>query len=486
MIPVLRDTRSQEQTQEVKLPERYPDVGRILGTWGQCLLRSKDWRGSSLGISGGVMTWTFYLPEDGTEPVCVEAWIPFQIKWEIPETQREGMIRTACTLSNAEARTVSARRMLIRTDVTVWLEALEPGEREIPLPGDTREDIPMLRQTFLLRIPKEAGEKTFSVEEEFPFPGNGEKIEKILTYQIFPNLLEKKIVGERLVFRGNALLHVVYQNQTGKMAVWESELPFSQLTELEKEYGPEGEPDILCAVTNLDLELGEEKMLLKCGMTAQYLVRGRETVEVVQDAYSPRRSVKLTGGELNLPTVLDQWQELHNMELELTGNAGAPVDAVLFLDKPELFREENGIQMDLHGTVQVLHYDREEQLQCVRQKFSERIEIPASADAELQMLLSQSVVPEISLTGTGVRAKNTVTMDMIAYSTRGIPMVTGLHMGEEEELNPNRPTLILRRAGDETLWDMAKRCGSTVEAIRTANQIQSEPESGQVLLIPIS
>jgi hypothetical protein len=44
----------------------------------------------------------------------------------------------------------------------------------------------------------------------------------------------------------------------------------------------------------------------------------------------------------------------------------------------------------------------------------------------------------------------------------------------------------LRRAGDEGLWAIAKDYGSTVQAIREANQLTEEPENGQMLLIPIS
>ena len=66
-----------------------------------------------------------------------------------------------------------------------------------------------------------------------------------------------------------------------------------------------------------------------------------------------------------------------------------------------------------------------------------------------------------------------------------IPMVTGLELGELQQPDPNRPSLILRRSGGQSLWELAKTHGSTVEAIRGANRLETEPDETQMLLIPV-
>ena len=64
-------------------------------------------------------------------------------------------------------------------------------------------------------------------------------------------------------------------------------------------------------------------------------------------------------------------------------------------------------------------------------------------------------------------------------------MVTGLEMGELQQPDPNRPSLILRRSGGQSLWELAKAHGSTVDAIRGANRLEEEPDETQMLLIPV-
>ena len=79
-----------------------------------------------------------------------------------------------------------------------------------------------------------------------------------------------------------------------------------------------------------------------------------------------------------------------------------------------------------------------------------------------------------------------VMMETTARCTTVIPQVTGLEMGELLPPDPNRPSMILRRVENGSLWDMAKACNSTVEAIMEANALAEDPEPGKILLIPVS
>ena len=88
------------------------------------------------------------------------------------------------------------------------------------------------------------------------------------------------------------------------------------------------------------------------------------------------------------------------------------------------------------------------------------------------------------LTGDGVSARAEYAAELTTLSRAGIRMVCGVTPGQEMQPRENRPSLILCRAGEERLWDLAKRCGSTVSAISQANHLEGEPEAGRMLLIP--
>lgn len=481
-----REVQNQEQTQEVKLPDSMPDIGKVLATWGQCVLRSKEWRSNGVSISGGVMTWTLYTPEDGTDPVCIEAWVPFQMKWDFSETEREGTIRAACLLRSADARTVSARRLMVRVNVAALVEALEPTEREIWQPGDMPEDVQLLRRTYPLRLPKVAGEKTFLLDEDLTVPSSCPAPEKLISYEIQPEIQDQKVMGERIVFRGSANLHILYQSEEGRLHSCDLQVPFSQLAELDHEFGQDADVQILPAVTSLELELEEDDRLrLKCGLVAQYVVNDRVMMELVEDAYSPQRRVAASDQPLYLPVTLEQRREICQGEQTISGVAGQIVDTSFFADFPRMTRNGEITFMEIPGSFQVLYYDDEGKLQSGSARFEEQKELPVSPNAQLYAFVSSNGRPQATVGNNGITTRMDVVLDTNTVSNQGMNMVTGLDVGEITEPDPARPSLILRRAGDEQLWDLAKQCGTTVDAIRQANQLQTEPVNGQILLIPV-
>ena len=62
---------------------------------------------------------------------------------------------------------------------------------------------------------------------------------------------------------------------------------------------------------------------------------------------------------------------------------------------------------------------------------------------------------------------------------------SAIETGELREDCGASPAVILCRPEGETLWNIAKRCGSTVSAIRNSNGLQEEPVDNRMLLIPV-
>ena len=75
--------------------------------------------------------------------------------------------------------------------------------------------------------------------------------------------------------------------------------------------------------------------------------------------------------------------------------------------------------------------------------------------------------------------------EVLSLTRQGMPMLTGMELEEATEPDPARPSLILRHRGEKSLWELAKECGSTVEAICKANGLQEEPRDDRLLLIPV-
>lgn len=474
--------QTQEQTQQVRLSDAMPDVGRVVASWGQVLLRGKEWRSDSFCVSGGVKAWVLYAPEDGSQNRCVESWLPFQMKWDMPDTQLDGTVIACPMPTTVEARMLSDRKLMVRANVRIMGCAMVSAESAVYIPADLPQDVQVLRNTYPMQLPVEAGEKAFEMEETISLPSSEQPIETILRYTLEPMLAESKLVADKLVLRGMAHLRLLYMGTDGRLHSWAGELPFSQYAQLEQQYETGAEAKICFGVTELELEPTEDgAFLLKAGITAQYVICDQKEIAVAQDMYSPNRSVNLTFEELQLPAILDETNQ--NIRAEVTPEKLPlqTVDATFLPNVPEVYREDDNVCAKLSGTLQLLGINEEGELYCENCHWEDAVSIPAGEQAHTHMHLQGIGTPQS--TGNGMRTE--LQLGTLTTTRQPIGVVTGAELGDMTEPDPNRPSLILRRLGEESLWDLAKRTGSTVEAIQKMNGLQQEPAMEQMLLIPI-
>ena len=483
---VLQEVRNLEQTQEIRLTEGMPDVGKVLSAWGQTVVRSREWNGDSLCVNAGVMVWVLYAPEEGSECRCVEGWIPLKIQWDLPEDCPQGRSRVRCLTRFVEARAVSARKLLVRAGAAAQAEAFVSAQAEIGVPQEIPEPVELLRRDYPLRLPREAGEREFLLEEELTVPASVPQIDRVLYYTLVPELAEQRVLGDKVVFRGTGNLHILYASPEGRLHSWDFPLTFSQYGDLEASYSPDADMDILLAVTALELEMGEGRLRVRCGLTGQYRIFDVEMLELVEDAYCPGRDLEVHTEELELPVILETREERIAAEQSLAAEGSAAADVVFLPDFPRQRRTEEGVSMLLPGMFQVLYYDGAGALQSASARWEGEYSLPADqgcqVTAQPQPLGAE---PQILMGSGDMKLRGELPLHVTTAAPRGIPMVTGLTLGQDREPDPQRPSLILRRAGERGLWDIAKASGSTVEAIRQANHLQQDPSPGQMLLIPI-
>ena len=262
------------------------------------------------------------------------------------------------------------------------------------------------------------------------------------------------------------------------MASWDFEIPFSQYTELEREYGDQAQVDFYPFVTALETEK-EDKIRLKAGLSGQYMVYDTPDITVAEDAYSPFREVTLQNESIEIPAMRPQMPQTIRLEQTAPFGSTRCVDSDLFMGSP---RMQPGNTAELGGTFQILYYDAEGQLQSGNVHCQQDLE-----GADLPAILwgtpkgRPQSVPGVDSTGL----KGEVNLYQVSADREAVLMLSGLTVGDQTEKDPSRPSLILRRPGQQDLWSLAKENGSTEEAIRQANHLQGDPEPDRMLLIPV-
>jgi len=481
-----RQIRSQEQTLEVRLPDGMPDIGRVLCAWGQAIVRGKEWNSDNMTVSCGVMAWVLYMPEEGEEVCAVEAWLPYSMKWELPDTMYDGKILVSCLLRGIDARSISARKLMLRATLSALGEGWLPGELQVAVPGEISEGIELLTADYPVVLPREAGEKAFLLEEQLTMPATGPKPEKLMYYSLKPEILDKKVMAGKVVFRGSAVLHLLYRGEDGQIYTYDWDLPFSQYADLEGEYDQEASVTVYPCVTSLDLTMLEDGALqLKAGILGQYMLCDRCVITLAEDAYSPNRKVELVKEELRLPAILDRAEHSVLAEQTVQADVRQIVDVVFLPEHGQIERTEEGVRIAMPGQFQMLYYDPEGQLRSVNSSWEGEWELKADEDCAVDAVLVPAGKTQAAPGAGNVNLRAEMNAEAVSTSGQVYSMLSGMEIGEQEKPNPGRPSLVLCRKGNRRLWDVAKSTGSTVSAIMEANGLDGEPEERRVLLIPV-
>ena len=477
----LWQTQDREFTQELRLGDEMPDIGNVLSVRGQYVMRGKEWLGDSIGVSGGVMVWIMYAPADGDSPRCVEVWLPVQTKWSMQPSEREGTIRASWLLRGVDARCISARKMMVRADLSILAEALEPWETELYQPERMEEDVQLLRRTYPATLPKEAGEKSFQLDEELELPAGNPPIQRICAMETEPVLSEQRVLGDKAVLRGDLLVHMLYEGVDAQLHTADWEVPFSQYTELDRDYDKEATLCVMMAVSGLEPEPVENRLRMKCGLVAQYVVWDQMLLELVEDGYSLVREVMPQLGTLEIPMELDRCRNTLHCEMPVTAEINRVVDTWAGPAQPEIRRAGGLTELELRGNMGALYQDAEGQLRSCAGQWSTVWELPAGENAAVMAQVLRNTRPEAN----GMTLEMDLTAQVLTAEKDGLPMVKGLELGQKVQSDVQRPSLILRRAGESTLWELAKANGSTMDAIRRANGLEGEPAGDRILLIPV-
>lgn len=482
----IRETRGQEETAEVIVPDSYPDAERVICASASCMLRSKECRAGSIVISGAVRANALYAPEDGSWPRMLEAYIPFSVRFDHPAADEQTQVICGLTVRQADARLVNSRKLLIRVGIGCQLAGYEAKTQEICTLKSAPETLQTRTQTYPLCLPLMTGEKAFVISENVELGGAEEVVAQIIWYRCEPEITDRKLVGRRAVFKGNLVLHLLYENESHALLTLERRIPFSQYCELSED-ADDDTLSVSLSVTGAELEADSEgkRLLLSVSFVTQCLVTGMRNVQVTEDAYAIGAVFTPQWQQTTLRCILDRQTPCEQLGAQIAGEVSTVICCQADVDAPQQQRADGRVRISVPVNVHLLYLDSSGALQCAQQRTESVYE--AAVGEGTQCTVSAQIDNTQALLSSGgaeVRAGVCMTLEFTAEQT--LRSLCGGTL-EEAAYDAARPSAILRVCpGGTTLWELGKQYEARADAIAGANHLSGDtvPEE-MLLLIPM-
>lgn len=490
---VLDTNMLQEETLETIVPDAYPDIARIVDAGGQICLSGKQVRDGNLSVSGTVVGWVLYHPEGAQELHRMEVKLPFTAQTEASQLHSQGQCVVIPCLKHMDARTLNPRKILVRADVGIAVQAYVPAESDVCC-GITCDETAGIQQL----TPQYTAYRTAAVQEkEFTFyddvrltAGPGGRVQ-VLCVHADAQCTESKIIGSKLIFKGEVILQIRYLAQ-GDLCSMRCPMPFSQIMELEGN-GESADCDMSLCLTGLEwTPAGEDGRTLNVTMEllGQAVIRDERIITVLRDTYSTAQKMTVQQETLVLHRLLDNSIRPQSVRelLETCTSVKSVIDARVVVTGLKQSRQDTLQALNAELNVNVLYLDEQDIPQVLNSTLSVsgHLDLPAGGTCRCWCRCPGEVFA-VPASG-GIEVRFTPEFHCLVIGQQNVPVVVSAALEPPHAEQSEQPSVVLRMAAPgEELWDIAKSCSTTQERIRSANGLNEGEElpAGRMLLIPV-
>ncbi len=490
---VLDTTVFHEETLEMIVPDACPDILRICDTEGKVFLKSKEAQEGRVEVSGTVRAAILYLP-DGEEGMRrVEATLSFTSTADSAAVGPQCSVVAIPWVEMAETRSLNPRKVLVRVNLAVHVQAYAAMAENICAGVLAPEEtgVEQLAERCDTCVVTCVQEKPFTFADDVAIPGSKPEAEELLKHRVALRCSEAKVIGSKLIFKGEAQLQVLYRTVEGALCSVEYELPFSQIMEVSGA-GEESTCQVQVLLTGAEcsLESGDRRSIcVALGLLAQAVVREERSLEVLTDVYSTAYDLHPEVRVYSMPRLLDCGvKEQTVREILETGMLAKEVfDAYVYVGAVSQNREGARLTLSSQINVTVLYLTEEGSRVSVTRPIqaSCTLDLPEGAVCSARCSCPSPVFA--TPTTGGIEVRFPVDFQYVALEIRRTAGVAAIRMDETARRDTSgQPSIVLRMVGPgERLWDLAKAYGTTQQDIMQANALAEEnAPNGQLLLIP--
>lgn len=489
---VLDQTVIQEETLESIVPDACPDIQRIVDADGEVCLKTRELSEGSLRVGGSIRATVLYIPDGEPGARRMEVRIPFVCSMDDSRLRSDGRLVAALRLCGVDAQIINPRKVLVRAELAIAVQVMAPEQLEVctgacDVSGNGLQQRREEQSTYRVTA---VTEKPFTFSDVLNLSASKPRVEELLRSKIELRNLDAKVIGSKLILKGEAALCALCRSVEGEIGAMQFELPYSQILEV---FGVQEGADVtvipMLTASECVLQPGDPGSLaVSLEILAQAVLREEQTMTVVSDLYCTQCPVEVDQEELSLTRLMDMGTQRQAVRQFCPCNIPVKMvlDCGLWVGRTAKREEDGGVTVTANTMVSVLFVSEDDALCAASYPVAAETALPVGGAAELHFdCLGAGELTAAPVTG-GLEVRFSVEFSYLALERVRCGAVAGLRPLPVEEGSGPRPSVVLRVVGErEALWDIAKACSATVEDIMTANQLESDSApAGMLLLIP--
>ena len=477
--------------EDINVPDINPDVYKILYPSARVYIKNSETIVDKVIIDGRILIDVLYVADTEDRPldslnISADFTHAVDIVGAMPRMKEQ--IDTA--IQHIECQVINSRKVNVKVIMDIACMVEDIYEIEVPLDAKGSDYIQILREPLGIKGIIGVNKDKYNVKEEIRPEANDLSINEVLKTDLQAIVKNSESMEGKIQVQGNLVYNILYKSEENELGNMLGEVPFAQYIEVpEADEGMEAIAYAKVKESYTEISNDGESELNKIVLNASIDIIGKSynntTTEVLTDMYSPKFEISMDKKLYDIDEFLYKGSNSVVIKDSLKIKQGSPeIKRVFFLDvKPQIL--ETKIMEDkvgIEGIVEVCALYRSsfagESMNCITGQFPYKLIIDMPGVRTTMHSRINCYVENINYAVVGENLIDVrVVLNAMAYiyDRTGKNLITNIDKteGSKPDYSSLPAVTIYVVSPGDTLWKIAKRYNTTVDALARLNNIQN-------------
>lgn len=478
---------------DVIVPDSKPDILSTICTSGVACIYRKEVLEEKVKIDGNINTYIMYLADDEKDRVRgINTNLDFSENINIKDA-KEGMDCKICVKTKSiEAKVINGRKVSLKASLELDIKVYAKEEMEIVNKVQNCEDLQVLEKNIKVNSLVGTGETKIYAKDNLSIE-NIDNLAEILKFSVQICDKDIKVSYNKILTKAEAEVKIMYLTEDNRINCINGKIPivgFIDIANVSEENISEVEYEIKNLIVKPNSN-EEHSIYVEMEIGVFATVYEEKQINLIEDLYSPSEVISFNKKQITTITDMQNRKEM-NKVVEKVKVENLENRNILDVDITPVINNQNKFNSKImyEGELEIRFIISNSELQVDTRmvKIPFQYEVNNLEDGEnLKADLNIDVKnKDFVIQDEGnVTVNADMEMESNLYRNLNLNILDEIQTaGEREEQDYNIVIYIVRKG--DTLWNIAKRFGSTVDDIVRTNGIENPDniQIGQKIYIP--
>ena len=477
------------------VPDIKPDILNSINTSGTVCIYKKDVMDGKIKIDGCINTYIIYLADNEQGQIrSINTNLDFSKTIEFEALKETMAVESNVTIKQIECRVINGRKINIKAIIDIELKAFSNENFDFMSSIKDIDDIQLLKNN--VDINSLLGEKNTKVyAKDTIMIGDIDDLAEIMKINIDIKNKENKISYNKILIKADAIVKIMYLTTDNRICTKTADIPVMGFVDMQ-DVSDDCICDVKYEIKNIFVKpnsIEEHSIYVEIELEANCKAYETKKLELIQDLYSPsinliyKQNIIKTMSGKSITKDMCPIRENQSLE-ELHLNKIYDVNVTACIMKQNILKD----RIVYEGELQLNFIFASEEISKINSKL---ITIPFNYNMNCPGITENSKISTkveiasqdfIVMPDESIDVKIDLEFMVDTFTNQDINLINQIEINEDRDIRKYSIIIYYTKPGD-TLWKIAKRFKSTIDAIVDLNGIEDENkiEIGQQIFIPM-